>query len=245
MNIEETGCHPIVIGQLFGGGNKAAYSVYGYDASGNVLTSGSNPVADPQVNVKSFTSIGEIYGGGYGESAVIVGNTNVNVNVAVGENANMEMKQETTTDPDSGESTTTTTDVSEHTGEWIHFGVDPDDPTKTTTVWQPEHKRGEIGTIGNVFGGGNEAPVHGSTNVIIGNQETVTYISMTEEVEETDEQGNTVYESDGTTPKKKTVNVVKPVIGANITGNVYGGGNAADVTGDTNVIIGKEKPTTP
>ena len=180
---------------------------------------------DPQVNVKSFTSIGEIYGGGYGESAVIVGNTNVNVNVAVGENANMEMKQETTTDPDSGESTTTTTDVSEHTGEWIHFGVDPDDPTKTTTVWQPEHKRGEIGTIGNVFGGGNEAPVHGSTNVIIGNQETVTYVSKTEEVNET------------------TVNVVKPVVGANITGNVYGGGNAADVTGDTNVIIGKEKPT--
>ena len=258
VNIEETGCHPIVIGQLFGGGNKAGYSVRGYkqvtengesvwkprEVNDELELGMTTAYDDPQVNVKSFTSIGEIYGGGYGESAVIVGNTNVNVNVAVGENANMEMKQETTTDPDSGESTTTTTDVSEHTGEWIHFGVDPDDPTKTTTVWQPEHKRGEIGTIGNVFGGGNEAPVHGSTNIIIGNQETVTYVSMTEEVDETDEQGNPVYESDGITPKKKTVNVVKHVVGANITGNVYGGGNAADVTGDTNVIIGKDQPTT-
>ena len=259
VNIEETGCHPIVIGQLFGGGNKAGYSVRGYkqvtengesvwkprEVNDGLESGMTTAYDDPQVNVKSFTSIGEIYGGGYGESAVIVGNTNVNVNVAVGENANMELKQETTTNPVTGEPTTTATDVSEHTGEWIHFGVDPDDPTSITTVWQPEHKRGEIGTIGNVFGGGNEAPVHGSTNIIIGNQETVTYISMTEEVDETDEQGNTVYESDGTTPKKKTVNVVKPVIGANITGNVYGGGNAADVTGDTNVIIGKEKPTTP
>ena len=26
-----------------------------------------------------------------------------------------------------------------------------------------------------------------------------------------------------------------------IAGNVYGGGNAADVSGDTNVVIGKEK----
>ena len=253
VNIEETGCHPIVIGQLFGGGNKAGYSVRGYKQvtedgesvwrpreSTDGLESGmTKAYDDPQVNVKSFTSIGEIYGGGYGESAVIVGNTNVNINVAVGENANMEMKQETTTDPVSGESTTTSTDVSEHTGEWIHFGVDPDDPTKTTTVWQPEHKRGEIGTVGNVFGGGNEAPVHGSTNVIIGNAETITYVSKTEEVNETDDQGNIVYEEDGATPKKKTVNVVKPVVGANIIGNVYGGGNAANVTGNTNVVIGK------
>ena len=34
----------------------------------------------------------------------------------------------------------------------------------------------------------------------------------------------------------------KPV-GANITGNVYGGGNAADVTGKTNVVVGQPKTT--
>ena len=32
----------------------------------------------------------------------------------------------------------------------------------------------------------------------------------------------------------------KTVLGANITGNVYGGGNEAEVTGDTNVNIGKK-----
>jgi hypothetical protein len=31
-----------------------------------------------------------------------------------------------------------------------------------------------------------------------------------------------------------------PVLGANITGNVYGGGNKAQVTGNTNVNIGKK-----
>ena len=35
--------------------------------------------------------------------------------------------------------------------------------------------------------------------------------------------------------------VVKNVIGADIRGNVYGGGNNAEVTGDTNVNIGKKE----
>ena len=39
---------------------------------------------------------------------------------------------------------------------------------------------------------------------------------------------------DGTTYYEK-----KDVIGADIRGNVYGGGNNADVTGNTNVVIGK------
>ena len=32
----------------------------------------------------------------------------------------------------------------------------------------------------------------------------------------------------------------KPVVGVDIRGNVYGGGNNAEVTGDTNVNIGKK-----
>lgn len=32
----------------------------------------------------------------------------------------------------------------------------------------------------------------------------------------------------------------KPVLGADIRGNVYGGGNNAEVTGNTNVVIGKK-----
>ena len=30
VNVEETGCRPVVIGELYGGGNLAAYSIYGY-----------------------------------------------------------------------------------------------------------------------------------------------------------------------------------------------------------------------
>ena len=41
MNIEETGCRPIIIGELFGGGNRAAYSIYGYtekkDGNGDLI----------------------------------------------------------------------------------------------------------------------------------------------------------------------------------------------------------------
>ena len=34
------------------------------------------------------------------------------------------------------------------------------------------------------------------------------------------------------------------VVGADIRGNVYGGGNEAEVTGNTNVVIGKDGTTT-
>ena len=48
-----------------------------------------------------------------------------------------------------------------------------------------------------------------------------------------------------TTDAEGNVTVVKkPVVGANIRGNVYGGGNNAGVTGNTNVTIGKETTTT-
>jgi len=47
-------------------------------------------------------------------------------------------------------------------------------------------------------------------------------------------------ESLKTTDAENNVIVVKkPVVGADIRGNVYGGGNAADVTGNTNVVIGR------
>ena len=106
VNIEEIGCRPIKIGELYGGGNQAAYSVYGYKNTGTeevpvyeVRTSNTDGTAvsiptapysdtqyyaDPQVNVKSFTSIGKIFGGGYGERATLVGNPTVSVNEVYG-----------------------------------------------------------------------------------------------------------------------------------------------------------------
>lgn len=173
VNIEETGCHPITIGELYGCGNQAPY----------ITPDGK---ADPTVNVKSFTSIGRIFGGGLGEGAVVTGNPTVNINEVVGKNA--------------------TYSPWEYPGKTITFSEGD--------VTLPEHTAGAIGVIGEVFGGGNAADVVGNTTVNIGTAETVDYVS-------TAEKGITVE-------------------GANILGNVYGGGNNANVSGKANVVVGRK-----
>ena len=203
VNVEETGCRPVIIGELYGGGNQAAYSVYGYNSDGTIIKSGENSLyADPQVNVRSFTSIGTVYGGGYGANATMVGNPTVNINVSVG-----------------------TPDNYPTTGDYDENGF----KGKTITiagheVSLPNHKKGQIGAINNVFGGGNAAKVIGNTNVNIGTEATQTYVSIDDDPATTDVKEN-----------------VKDVTGADIRGNVYGGGNNAEVTGNTNVQIGQKK----
>ena len=238
VNIEETGCHPIVIGQLFGGGNQAGYSVYGYkEVNGkwvpreSATDSGEGPTTpyrDPLVNVRSFTSIGEIYGGGFGNSAVIVGNPTVDINVCDGNSAAVDITGDWK--DQEGNVVDANVKVSANTSQWIRIKVAEGE---YNTVWQPEHKSGDIGTIGNVFGGGNAAPVHGNTNVYIGTKNSVVFETPKKKPDTTN--GGT---SEVDTTDEDRTHIVK---GANITGNVYGGGNAADVTGDTNVVIGKEK----
>ena len=80
VNIQEVGCRPIKIGELYGGGNLAGYSVYGYNDDGTPKETGKKLYEDPQVNVMSFTSIGKVFGGGFGSGATMVGNPTVNVN---------------------------------------------------------------------------------------------------------------------------------------------------------------------
>ena len=159
VTIEETGCNPISIGELYGCGNQAAYTT----------PAGKE---HPTINLKSFTSIGNVFGGGLGEDAVVTGNPTVNINVVEGAN-------------------------SEH--DWAYNGqtITFSDGSKVTL---PTHETGKIGAIGNVFGGGNAAAVIGNTQVNIG-----TEVSKS----------------------------------ADIRGNVYGGGNQANVTGQTNVVIGQ------
>lgn len=226
VNIEEVGCKPIIIGELYGGGNLAGYSIYGYkeinegtetepkmvwkpresaadSPAGITLATENTPYADPQVNVKSFTSIGNIYGGGYGTSAVMVGNPTVEINEVEGEHAS-------SADAVLGE-----------------------DYTTPSGYPVPPHASGAIGAINNVFGGGNAAAVKGNTTVKIGTRETWTVTAPKK-----DTNGKTLYEDDGVTPKTEVKE--KDVVGANIVGNVYGGGNEAEVTGNTNVQIGKK-----
>ena len=198
VNIEETGCNPIVIGELYCGGNEAAYSVYGYNEDGSVKETGSNPVPDPVLNVKSFTSIGKIFGGGYGSRAKMVANPTVNINVVKGRYSNREIAE----------------------GEKVYnFDI-------------PSHDAGAIGAIGSVFGGGNAAEVIGTPHVNIGTKvgEVIPLVSKPIE----DSEGRTPSAVDWT-PSYQLVTVE----GVDIRDNVYGAGNNAQVTGDTEVVIGK------
>ena len=225
VNIEENGScgTPIIIGELYGGGNEAPYSIYGYKdekdsndkwiprlkADYDALTDAqkeaegikSGPNHDPVLNIRAFTSIGNIFGGGFGKTAKVVGNPIVNIN-------EVEITHTDTDDDFVG---------NKYAGETKEL-IDANGAT-TNVVLHP-HEDGKIGVIGNVFGGGNAAEVIGNTNVNIGTKAEVGFESLRN--------------PDNTLP-------MKPVVGADIRGNVYGGGNAADVTGETNVVIGKEK----
>ena len=206
VNIEENPeCEtPIVIGELYGGGFEAPYSVYGYGENGQLLGKDSvgalpTPYPGPIVNVRSFTSIGNIYGGGYGETATVVGEPTVNINevLLVDANNNPVGKNYNPADDNTNKPS------------FIDNG--------NVTLYP--HTAGTIGVIGNVFGGGNAAKVIGATHVNV----------STGDYHYNDANGLKVrFESTGVTHN---------VAGADIRGNVYGGGNLADVTDSTYVTI--------
>ena len=232
VNVEETGCRPVIIGELYGGGNLAAYSKYGYNDDGTPKESGDNPFDDPVVNVRSFTSIGAVYGGGYGTGAKMIASPTVNINESLGT-------------PDTYP-TTGDYDANGFKGKTIKF-----DEGKSTehTVTLPAHTKGKMGAIGDVFGGGNAAEVKGNTNVNIGTSEYEEIVSVatgadvtgyyTRSGEGTEASPYTYTEATGTAVEGTTY--YQKVKGADIRGNVYGGGNNAEVTGNTNVNIGKKE----
>ena len=222
VNIEEVGCRPIIIGELYGGGNQAGYSVYGYNDDDTPKETGSKLYEDPQVNVMSFTSIGKIFGGGYGSGATLVGNPTVSVNEVYGRYYNQDVSV-----------------------------VGEDAKTREDGYSIPSHAKGKMGAISEVFGGGNAAKVIGNTTVNIA---TAAEVYIVKEVTADDPlptgcytrsgEGTTaspfVYtEATGAASATVTYYEKKPVVGVDIRGNVYGGGNNAEVTGNTNVNIGK------
>jgi hypothetical protein len=241
VNIEETGCNPIVIGELYCGGNEAAYSVYGYDDHGNVNTSGDNPVPHPVLNVKSFTSIGKIFGGGYGSTATLVGNPTVNINVCEGKYYNTFKGSDNVIN-----------DNAKVVGAAVKYSES--DAGYANGYPIPSHAKGAIGAINDVFGGGNEAKVIGNPTVNIGTEagEEV-YVAV--EVKEGEElKGYCTRTGEGTTESpyqyseltegtapNTAIYYLKTVKAVDIRGNVFGGGNNAVVTGNTEVVIGKKK----
>lgn len=193
INIDETGCYPIMIGELYGCGNQAAYSVYGYDNEGNCIASGEKLYDDPVINIYSCTSIGKIFGGGYGTTAAVYGSPTININTIKGIFAGQAPRPLYVLDNHYNRITND------------RFIPIPDEP----------------GTIGDVYGGGNAAPVYGNTVVNIGTLEKNSHITGHD------------------TKTKEDVYVT-------ILGNVFGGSkglsddsNAGRVTGTTKVVIGK------
>lgn len=226
VNIEQTGCLPLEIGELYLGGNNAPYSVYGYNNDGTIKTEGTRIYDQPVMNLKSFKSIGTVFGGGQGERAVLAGDPTINVNVATG---------------------------------WVdgqYKGIGDQDP-KSIYHATPQDLTPD-GVIGTIYGGGNAADVIGNTNINIGNQATVEMHSLAvikQKIQESangqfttggmifklsDDEKSITYTVVGQTEPAMTKQIIQTVNGANITGNVYGGGNAAAVTGSTNVVLGKE-----
>ena len=178
------------------------------------------------MNAKSFTSIGEVFGGGYGETAVVTGDTYVNIDVCKGKFASEAYTENTKTFSFS-EYKRNKDGVGEESFEHDGSGNRIVE-NKTVSVTLPGHDANGIGAITNVFGGGNAAKVVGNTNVNIGTLSEVDFESDDPDTTEVDES-----------------TVPQSVVGVDIHGNVYGGGNQAEVTGNANVVIGKKKTTEP
>lgn len=250
VTIEETGCDPLVIDNLYLGGNLAAYSVYGYkdDGEGHLVarTSMSDGVAvnapaddpesdiiteqqlyrDPELNVISCTSIGNMFGGGFGASAVMYGNPTVNVNMIKGNQAGLD---NTVYLPKEYEDIPNIQDVSV-----------VDENTISCKI------KNEIGSIGNVYGGGSAANVIGDTHVNICTEATVSVRSnMGAPIDEGDRTptavegamitGNVFGAGLGLETVVNNTTIV--MAGGNVKKSVYGGGELGSVNADTHITV--------
>ena len=211
VNIEQTGCLPIVIDELYGGGNQAPYSVYGY--TGNTLNESGDKWADPTINIISCESINKVFGGGLGSPAIVIGDPHININMVKGWT----------------------------NGDYKGNG-EIDDPHAAYKLTKKVSDN--VGVIGTVFGGGNEAIVKGQTTINIGTEQTVTVKNVSKAVYNAIKNTVTGIANPGFAQNDGdavTKDLTIQVEGANITGNVYGGGNNANVTGGTNIQVGKNQ----
>ena len=227
INIEQTGCLPIEIDELYGGGNQAPYSVYGYkDTYKTVVLEDGTRVThydlyepgdrnqqyhDPEINIVSCKSIGKVFGGGL--KALMIGSPTIYVDMVKG-----------------------WTDGS-------YTGQKPGIEDPHSDYANTKYKFTELGSVDTIFGGGNLADVKGNTNILVGTRDEVTVHEIKKGVYTVISAGRTDITDpgfDGNDNNDVTKDLIISVEGANITGNIYGGGNHADVTGKTNIVIGKE-----
>ena len=229
ITLQEGGCEPIKIGELYAGGFLAPYSVYGYKKTNGVydteeveyidtdgttktraqripLESGTRLYKDPRINVISATSIGNIFGGGY--QAKLVGNPHINVNMTTGFVKVTKTLKAGTTDEYIYKDAAGNEYAAEKVSE---VSSDPSDLEAKSYIATTD-----LGTIGNIYGGGNMADIVGDTYVEIG----------------TGTEHNDAGELVAITPARN---------GAKISGNVFGGGKGkADTFLCEKAMIGKD-----
>ena len=252
VNIEQTGCLPVTIGELYLGGNNAPYSVYGYGdplpEQVNVGTAQKPEYVthydlkhkdspqgqlfdNPILHIRSFDSIGTVFGGGNGALATMIADPIVEINVTKG---------------------------------WVD-GLYSGSLEKYSAYKNTPTELADYGQINTVFGGGNLALVEGNTTILIGDSLDLSvklksmdklYNSIPSNgikrgnIKEEKSLNNgvktityTVVDQDGNPVEGKeplTITIEQTIYGAIITGNVYGGGNNADVTGTTHIQVGPE-----
>lgn len=229
VNISEDGCKPLIIGELYGGGNAAPYSIYGCtpgtpwtpNTSGTLYyDETAKGRAAIQVNVYSCTSIGKVFGGGMGSTAKVIGSTHVWINP---------MKGVIDTNGDGvGELQPEIGKVGQ-----VFGGGGFADVKGNTRV--------DIGTsnVIDAFKGGNGALIESGDDYL--NPESNTTTSITAGIYGGGYSANV----DGST----TLNIgTKELpLGTTITGNIFGGGfgESTHVTGDVTVNIGTDSSGTP
>ncbi len=228
LTIEETACEPVNIGEVFLGGNQAAYSVYGYKQDGEALVARTgmddgeavDPPADdadddditehqlyrnPVLNVVSCTSIGDVFGGGFGSGAKMYGSPTVNINMVPGKYADK---------------------------------IDRDNDGSA------DNDKNALGTIGNVYGGGSEADVFGHTTVNICTEPTVAVrTSMGSLLIKPDTvavkgaliTGSVFGAGKGLETVVDSTTIV--MAGGSVAKSVYGGGELGSVNGNTRITV--------
>ena len=259
INIHESGCKPIIIGELYGGGNEADYSIYGFNIDNSARTKAEyNALSteekaqitvqrDPQINIISATRIGKIYGGGY--NAKVIGSPSVNVNM---EKGFVTAKYVTAKPSDFTEGLHEVTDNGMDASYYVEGLEDGKAILKT-------------GTIGSIYGGGYQGDIQGDTHVEIGTGEWLNAAGERETITPARKSaailGSVFGGGEGQAPEtgddaftceKAMVGVVDSgegstsvIIGnALVKGDVYGGGKIGRVESNTSVTIGIENNTT-
>lgn len=255
VTIDEKGCTPVIIKELYACGNMADYSVYGYEVDGDGKTQHRDLYTCDVCGHESateFTTCSECSGTAITHTKPVVLKTsgdrlyqdpviNVISCTAIGSIFGGGYKAAVYGDPHVNVNMTTgdfSTSDKTDVAAWV-YSTDGAGSTISTRQFKTGlnfynglKRSGNIdglGTIGNIYGGGNLAPIYGDTYVNICKNETTAHLSRL---------------TTDTTPVDSRAFITPNLFGIDYgteeeapTGSVYGGGKMANVFGNTKVHI--------